>query len=83
MANVFLDSPQNLYYCPLVFCREEISVIDRQYEDGVLTEGERHNKVIDIWQPTADDKVIINLPVTVSHSMPHVYANQVEYMHKN
>ena len=41
------------------------------------------NEVIDIWQPTAEDKVIINLPVTVSHSMPHVYANQVEYMCKN
>lgn len=38
------------------------------------------NAVIDIWQPSAQDKVIINLPVTVSHSMPHVYANQVEYM---
>ncbi len=38
------------------------------------------NAVIDIWQPTENDKVIINLPVTVSHSMPHVYANQVEYM---
>ena len=38
------------------------------------------NRVIDIWEPTADDKVIINLPVTVSHSMPHVYANQVEFM---
>ncbi len=41
------------------------------------------NRVIDIWQPTAEDKVIINLPVTVSHSMSHVYANQVEYMHKH
>ena len=41
------------------------------------------NEVLDIWQPTAEDKVIINLPVTVSHSMPHVYANQVEYMCKN
>ena len=41
------------------------------------------NEVISIWNPTPDDKVIINLPVTVSHSMPHVYANQVEYMHKN
>ena len=41
------------------------------------------NEVIKIWNPTPDDKVIINLPVTVSHSMPHVYANQVEYMHKN
>ncbi|MDD6276807.1 MAG: 2-isopropylmalate synthase [Clostridia bacterium] len=38
------------------------------------------NEVIDIWQPNENDKVIINLPVTVSHSMPHVYANQVEYM---
>ena len=41
------------------------------------------NEVISIWKPTPDDKVIINLPVTVSHSMPHVYANQVEYMCKN
>ncbi len=41
------------------------------------------NKVIEIWEPTPDSKVIINLPVTVSHSMPHVYANQVEYMCDN
>ncbi len=41
------------------------------------------NEVISIWKPTPDDKVIINLPVTVSHSMPHVYAAQVEYMCKN
>ena len=41
------------------------------------------NEVIKIWEPTQEDKVIINLPVTVSHSMPHVYANQVEYMCKN
>ena len=41
------------------------------------------NEVLSIWEPTPEDKVIINLPVTVSHSMPHVYANQVEYMCKN
>lgn len=41
------------------------------------------NEVISIWEPTPDNKVIINLPVTVSHSMPHVYAAQVEYMCKN
>jgi len=41
------------------------------------------NEVISIWEPTPEDKVIINLPVTVSHSMPHVYANQVEYMCRN
>lgn len=41
------------------------------------------NEVIDIWKPTPDNKVIINLPVTVEMSMPHVYASQVEYMCKN
>ena len=41
------------------------------------------NAVLKIWEPTPDDKVIINLPVTVSHSMPHVYANQIEYMNDN
>lgn len=41
------------------------------------------NEVLDIWQPTPEDKVIINLPVTVQLSMPHVYANQVEYMCEN
>lgn len=38
------------------------------------------NEVLRIWRPTADKKVIINLPVTVSLSMPHVFANQIEYM---
>lgn len=41
------------------------------------------NAVLDVWKPTADRKVIINLPVTVEVSMPHVYANQVEYMNDN
>lgn len=41
------------------------------------------NAVLDVWKPTANDKVIINLPVTVQLSMPHVYANQVEYMCEN
>lgn len=38
------------------------------------------NRVIDIWKPTRDKKMIINLPATVSMSMPHVYASQIEYM---
>ncbi len=41
------------------------------------------NAVIDIWQPSAENKVIINLPVTVAESMSHVYASQIEYMCKN
>ncbi len=41
------------------------------------------NAVIDIWKPTPDNKVIINLPATVQMSMPHVYANQIEFMSKS
>lgn len=38
------------------------------------------NAVLDVWKPTPDRKVIINLPVTVQMSLPHVYASQIEYM---
>ena len=38
------------------------------------------NAVLDVWKPTAENKCIINLPVTVQLSMPHVYASQIEYM---
>ena len=41
------------------------------------------NAVIDIWNPTPENKVIINLPATVEMSMPHVFANQVEYISEN
>lgn len=34
--------------------------------------------VTDIWQPTPDNKVIINLPATVEVSTPNVYADQIE-----
>ncbi len=41
------------------------------------------NAVLDVLQPSADNIVIINLPATVEMSMPHVYANQIEFMHNN
>ncbi len=41
------------------------------------------NAVLDVWQPTPEKKAIINLPVTVQLSMPHIYASQIEYMSKN
>ena len=41
------------------------------------------NAVLDVWQPTKERKAIINLPATVEHSLPHVFATQIEYMHKN
>lgn len=33
-----------------------------------------------IWKPTADNKIIINLPETVQYSSPNVYADQIEWM---
>lgn len=41
------------------------------------------NAVLDVWKPTPEKKVIINLPVTVELSSPHVYADQVEFMCDN
>ena len=41
------------------------------------------NEVLDVLEPSDDNKVIINLPVTVEMSLPHVYASQVEFMSEN
>ncbi|HEX4939815.1 MAG TPA: 2-isopropylmalate synthase, partial [Candidatus Kapabacteria bacterium] len=37
------------------------------------------NAVLDVWQPTAQNKVILNLPATVEMTTPNVYADQIEY----
>ena len=41
------------------------------------------NAVLDVWKPTEENKAIINIPTTVENAMPHVFACQVEYIHKN
>lgn len=41
------------------------------------------NAVLDAWQPTADNKAIINIPTTVENAMPHTFACQLEYVHKH
>ena len=41
------------------------------------------NAVLDVLEPGPDNNVIINLPVTVEMSLPHVYASQIEYMSEN
>ncbi len=41
------------------------------------------NAVLDVWQPDREHKAIINIPTTVQIAMPHVFACQVEYIHKN
>jgi 2-isopropylmalate synthase len=39
--------------------------------------------VTDVWQASADNKVILNLPATVEVASPNVYADQIEWMHRN
>ena len=41
------------------------------------------NAVNDVWQPTPDRKVIVNLPATVEMATPNVYADSIEWMHRN
>ncbi len=41
------------------------------------------NAVLDVWQPDQEHKVIINIPTTVQLAMPHIFACQVEYIHKH
>ncbi len=35
--------------------------------------------VMDVWRPTVDDKIVLNLPSTVEMATPNVYADQIEY----
>ena len=41
------------------------------------------NAVLDVWKPDAEHKAIINIPTTVQIAMPHVFACQIEYIHKH
>src|SRR5690606_20485285 len=41
------------------------------------------NAVNEVWEPTPDRKVIINLPATVEMATPNIYADQIEWMHRN
>lgn len=39
--------------------------------------------VMDVWQPTTEEKIILNLPSTVELATPNVYADQIEWMCRN
>lgn len=39
--------------------------------------------VTDVWQPTPGRKCIVNLPSTVEHSTPNIFADMIEWMHRN
>ncbi|VUD64210.1 2-isopropylmalate synthase [Thalassocella blandensis] len=39
--------------------------------------------VVDLWEPSIDNKIILNLPATVEMATPNTFADQIEWMHKN
>ena len=61
-----------LEYSPETFSATELDFA-KEVCDAVTAE----------WGATPDNKVILNLPATVEVSTPNVYADQVEWMHRN
>jgi 2-isopropylmalate synthase len=59
-------------YSPEVFSSTEIEFA-KEVSDAVA----------EIWQPTPQKKMILNLPATVEMSTPNTYADQIEWMHRN
>jgi 2-isopropylmalate synthase len=37
----------------------------------------------DVWEPTPERPMIVNLPATVEMATPNVYADSIEWMHRN
>ena len=70
--DILKDSNVTLQYSPESFTGTEL--------DYALDVCEA---VMDVWMPVTDNKVIINLPSTVEMSTPNIYADQIEWMHRN
>ncbi|MEO0768739.1 MAG: 2-isopropylmalate synthase [Cyanobacteria bacterium J06649_4] len=65
------DTHWRFQYSPEVFTSTELSFA-----------REICNAVLHIWQPTQNAKAIINLPASVEVSTPNIFADQVEWMHR-
>jgi 2-isopropylmalate synthase len=73
-----------LKYAPHTRDRRLLRVLPESYTGTELDFAvEVCNAVNDVWQPTPDRKVIINLPATVEMATPNVYADSIEWMHRN
>ena len=85
IINIALEGVREVKNCVNEFSQDVILEYSPESFTGTELEFalEICNAVIREWQPTSDNKIIINLPVTVELSLPHVYANQIEYMSDN
>ncbi|MDE1181684.1 2-isopropylmalate synthase [Paraburkholderia sp.] len=66
------ETDWTLQYSPEVFSGTELEFA-KEVADAVF----------DVWQPTPEKKAIVNLPATVEMSTPNIYADQIEWMHRN
>lgn len=74
-ARLFLDYAENFKgNCRFEYSPESFTGTEPEFALEIC------NEVLKVWEPSPDNKIIINLPVTVEHSMSHVYASQIEYM---
>ena len=72
-ADIHLPGTEfGLEYSPEIFMDTEL---DFSLE---ICEG-----VMDVWQPSAEREIVINLPCTVERSTPNVYADQIEWMSRS
>ncbi|NMM00975.1 2-isopropylmalate synthase [Paraburkholderia sp. RP-4-7] len=72
LADATPETHFTLQYSPEVFSSTEL-----EFAKEVC------DAVFDIWQPTPEHKAIVNLPATVEMATPNVYADQIEWMHRN
>ena len=61
----------------LATAETEVSEIRKQYDEGLITDGERYNKVVDIWAQTAD-KVAKEMMSKIETQKFDVKGEQVE-----
>ena len=61
----------------LQYSPESFSMTEVEYAKEIA------EAVMDVWRPTPDRKMILNLPDTVEVAMPNVYADQIEWICRN
>ncbi|MBL8350925.1 MAG: 2-isopropylmalate synthase [Burkholderiaceae bacterium] len=66
------DTDWTFEYSPEMFSGTELAFAKRVVD-----------AVTAVWQPTPSHKCIVNLPSTVEHSTPNIFADQVEWMHRH
>lgn len=76
-----------LAYAEKIF--DDDTVFGYQYSPEIFVDTELDfalevcEAVMDVWQPSAEREIILNLPATVERCTPNVYADQIEYMSRN